>query len=183
MICGDFTTFGPASFAESILADLNVLCAAVPGNCDPDDVLQVIEKRCISLHGRRESIDGIQFVGLGGAPCCSGSTPRELADDEIDALLSSAMAKGCVLVSHAPPLGILDLTKSGKRLGSRVVADYVSRFKPRLVLSGHVHEDRGVVKKGGTVFANPGPLKEGRFVLAELSGDKTDATIADASNR
>lgn len=183
VICGDITTFGPASFAESILFGLKARCAAVPGNCDPDDVLRVIEKRCISLHGRRESIDGIDFVGIGGAPCCSFTTPRELADEEIESLLSPVMTKGCVLVTHAPPLGILDLTRSGKRLGSKVVADCVSKFKPRLVLSGHVHEDRGVVEQGGTVFANPGPLKDGHMVVAELSGAKTTAVMLDVPDR
>ena len=183
VICGDITTFGPASYAESILAGLKVTCAAIPGNCDPDDVLRAIEKHSISLHGKKETIGGIPFVGIGGAPCCSFTTPRELADEEIDSLLSQVMTEGCVLVTHAPPLGTLDLTKSGKRLGSKVIADYVSRFKPRLVLSGHVHEDRGVVDNGSTVFANPGPLKDGHVVVAELSGEKTNASIVDLSAR
>lgn len=183
VICGDITTFGPASYAESILAGLNVRCAAVPGNCDPDDVLRVIEKLSISLHGKREVIGGVTFVGIGGAPCCSFTTPRELADEEMDSLLSPVMTERCVLVTHAPPLGTLDLTKSGKSLGSKVVAEYVSRYKPVLVLSGHVHESRGIVDNGTTVFANPGPLKEGHVVVAELSVGKATASIVDMSPR
>ena len=183
VISGDITTFGPASYAESILSGLKAKCAAVPGNCDPDDVLRVIEKHSISLHGKRETIGGFEFVGIGGAPCCSFTTPREIPDEEIDSLLSPVMTERCVLVTHAPALGILDLTKSGKRLGSKVVAEYVSKYKPRLVLSGHVHEDRGVFQNGNTVFANPGPLKEGQVVLAELSGEKTTASMVDLSSR
>jgi len=34
---------------------------------------------------------------------------------------------------------------------------------------------------GETVFANPGPLKEGHAVLAELTGDKTTARLVDFS--
>lgn len=179
IINGDITTFGPASVAESILANLSIRCAAVPGNCDPDEVLRVIEKHCISLHGKRVDIDGIQFVGLGGAPCCTLATPREIPDDEIDSMLSSTMVEKCVVVSHAPPSGILDLTRSGKSLGSMVLAEYVSRFRPRLVLSGHVHEARGVVEQEGTVFANPGSLKEGFAVVAELADDETSVKLAD----
>lgn len=183
VICGDITTFGPATYAESILFGLKARCAAVPGNCDPDDVLRVIEKRCISLHGKRVAIDGIDFVGIGGSPCCTFTTPREVPEEEMASMLSSTMAERCVLVSHAPPQGVLDMTNSGKSLGSKAVADCVSRFKPRLVLSGHVHEARGMVEKNGTVFANPGPLKEKHVVVAEISGSNTSASIVDITGK
>jgi len=182
VICGDITTFGPASFAESLLSGLKVKCAAVPGNCDPAEVLGIIEKHCISLHGRRVEIDGIQFVGLGGAPLCSRSTPLELEEGEIGSFLSKTMVENCVIVSHAPPVGTNDLTKSGKSLGSSSLAKYVERYRPRLLLSGHVHEARNVAEKNGTVFANPGPLKEGFAVVAELSASGTTAKLVDFSN-
>ena len=182
VICGDITTFGPASFAESILSGLRVKCAAVPGNCDPAEVLDVIEKHCISLHGRRVEIDGIQFVGLGGAPLCSHSTPLELEESEIDSFLSQTMVENCVIVSHAPPVGTNDMTKSGKSLGSSSLAKYVEQYRPRLLLSGHVHEARNVVEKNGTVFANPGPLKGCFAVVAELSANGTTAKLVDFSN-
>ncbi len=179
VICGDITTFGPARYAESLLTGLSVKCAAVPGNCDPKDVEEVIDRQCISLHGKRVEIDGIQFVGLGGAPCCTHSTPNELEEGEIDSLLASTMIERCVLVSHAPPVGTNDMTRSGKSLGSAKLAEYVKRFRPRLLLSGHVHEARKVIEKDGTVFANPGPLKDEKFVVAELSGENTTAKLAD----
>lgn len=182
VICGDITTFGPASFAESLLSGLRVKCAAVPGNCDPAEVLEVIEKHWISLHGRRVEIDGIQFVGLGGAPTCSHSTPLELEEGEIDSLLSKTMVENCVIVSHAPPVGTNDMTKSGKSLGSSSLAKYVEQYRPRLLLSGHVHEARNVVEKNDTVFANPGPLKGGFAVVAELSASGTTAKLVDFSN-
>ena len=181
VICGDITTFGPASFAESLLSGLKVKCAAVPGNCDPAEVLGVIEKHCISLHGRRVEISGIQFVGLGGAPRCSHSTPLELEEGEIDALLSKTMVEDCVVVSHAPPVGTNDMTKSGKSLGSSSLAKFIEQYRPRLLLSGHVHEARSVVEKKGTVFANPGPLKEGFAVIAELTASGTTAKLVDFS--
>jgi Icc-related predicted phosphoesterase len=183
VICGDITTFGPASYAESLLFGLKAKCAAVPGNCDPEDVLRVIEKRSISLHGKRVAIDGIDFVGIGGAPCCSFTTPREMPEEEFGSTLSSMMVKRCVLVTHAPPLGTLDMTRSGKSLGSKAIADAVSRFMPRLVLSGHVHEARGVIEKEGTVFANPGPLKEKQVVMAEVTSDRVSASIIDISSK
>jgi Icc-related predicted phosphoesterase len=36
------------------------------------------------------------------------------------------------------------------------------------VLSGHIHEDRGIVEKDGIIYMNPGPAKEGYSGLLEL---------------
>lgn len=180
VISGDITTFGPASVAERVLRNLNCLCAAIPGNCDPEEVMEIIDEFCISLHGKRENINGIDFVGLGGSPKGTFGTPNELEDEEIDALLSETMVDRCVLVTHAPPRGINDLVPTGIRLGSAIVSEYVKRFKPVLVLSGHVHEARGIVEQDGTVFANPGPLKGGFVVRVDL-GDEVDAELLDMS--
>jgi len=178
VICGDITTFGPASAATTILRNLKTRCAAIPGNCDPDEVARAIEKHCISLHLRRVSIDGVDFVGIGGAPVCSMSTPLEMSEADIEQELSRVIVDDCILVTHAPPYGMNDLTRSGKRLGSRAIAKLVSEHRPRLVASGHVHEARGIVEKGGTVFVNPGTLKDGYCILANID-KKVDARIAD----
>jgi len=178
VICGDITTFGPTEVAEKILSGLNKKCVAVPGNCDPDDVLNIIEKYCISLHMRHVEIDGIDFVGFGGAPVCSLSTPREFEEEEIKKRLEEIMVPNCILVTHAPPLGINDLTRTGKRLGSRAIADICQKFKPRIVLSGHVHEARGVLEKDGTIFGNPGSLRDGYAILADIR-DNIEIKIVD----
>lgn len=178
VICGDITTFGPASVASTILKSLKTRCAAIPGNCDPEDVIRVIEKYCISLHLRRVSINGVDFVGIGGAPICHLSTPLEISEADIEQELSRVIVDDCILVTHAPPYGINDLTHSGKRLGSRAIAKIVSKHRPRLVASGHVHEARGIVEKDGTIFINPGTLKDGFCVLADIDG-KVDAKITD----
>jgi Icc-related predicted phosphoesterase len=178
VICGDLTTFGPASLAEQILKNLKTRCAAIPGNCDTDDVTRIIEKHCIPLHLRRELIDGLEFVGIGGAPICHLSTPLELSESDIDRELSRVIADGCILVTHAPPFGINDLTTSGKRLGSRAIANLVSKHHPRLVASGHVHEARGIVEKAGTIFLNPGTLKDGFCILADID-ERIEAKITD----
>ena len=36
------------------------------------------------------------------------------------------------------------------------------------MLSGHMHEARGMVEQDGTVFVNPGPAKDGFGALVEL---------------
>jgi hypothetical protein len=54
-----------------------------------------------------------------------------------------------VLVTHEPPKGTLDLTYHGFNAGSSILKSLVdnAKEKPRLWLSGHIHESRGVVHK------------------------------------
>ena len=58
-----------------------------------------------------------------------------------------------VLITHAPPHGILD--KDGKiSYGSKVLLDRVIAVRPALHLFGHVHNAHGTFNDGSTLFSN-----------------------------
>jgi uncharacterized protein len=48
-----------------------------------------------------------------------------------------------IVVSHGPPFGYVDLTHSGKRIGSREAISYIRQKQPKLFICGHVHEAAG----------------------------------------
>lgn len=58
-----------------------------------------------------------------------------------------------ILVSHCPPLNILDKNMEGITAGCDIVMDTIRRIKPKLTLFGHIHEAYGVRAKDidGTV--------------------------------
>ena len=58
---------------------------------------------------------------------------------------------------HDPPYGFFDKIPGFGNIGSQGIRRYLddAEKKPSLVLSGHVHEDQGILKKGKTVFLNP----------------------------
>ena len=65
---------------------------------------------------------------------------------------------GAVLVSHSPPKGAVDLSSSGRSLGSTAVREAVVRLKPRLVVCGHIHASAGQqARLGQTPIVNAGP--------------------------
>lgn len=64
--------------------------------------------------------------------------------------------KDSVLVSHAPPYGVLDKTKSGKHVGSKILLEAIKKHQPKLVLCGHIHEAKGKAKIGKTQVINLG---------------------------
>jgi len=137
----------------------------------------------------KEVVDGITFVGLGGwinSPSLGESWGIE--PDVAERALSGLMSEGCVLLTHVPPLGHLDGVPvpevfapggSEEHIGSAMVLRLVQRFNPRLVISGHVHENRGFENLGGTVFVNPGPAKHGFAAMIDIS-DKVHVIMLEA---
>ena len=59
-----------------------------------------------------------------------------------------------VLVTHGPPAGILDKTDDGRAVGCEDLMRRVQVVKPRLHVFGHIHEGRGALWRGDTLFVN-----------------------------
>lgn len=115
------------------------------------------------LHGSGVCIAGQEFFGIGGGIPVTpfGAWSYDFTEDQATALLASCPA-GCVLVSHSPPRGAVDVSGAGKSLGSTAVRDAVLRMRPRLVVCGHIHAQAGAHATLGTspvVNAGPGGVE------------------------
>jgi len=177
LILGDITEFGPDELASEIVGSVDLDVYAIPGNCDPLTIPLAVAKCGNDMHGRSVVIGGIHIAGLGGSNPTIFNTPFELSEDEIFAKLDKISKEGMVLMVHAPPYGINDMIPSGLHVGSTAILKIVKKYKPLLVLSGHIHEAMGVVVKDGTTFVNPGPAKEGRYAIVSVENGKVDAKI------
>ncbi|MGD9962301.1 MAG: metallophosphoesterase [Thermoplasmata archaeon] len=166
--CGDFTTYGSADYMRRVLDNFEADLLGVPGNCDTDEMLRMLEDSGGSLHAKRVRKAGHDLFGFGGGLPSSMHMPFEVEEDDMVAGLRSVAAREGVMVTHTPPKGANDLNRSGRHLGSEGVMGVVQEFRPRLVLSGHIHEARGELTKDGTLFVNPGPAREGRYATIEL---------------
>lgn len=177
IILGDITHFGPSSWAGEFLARLDRPAYALPGNCDPPElVCREIEAKATLMHKRKVIVDGNTFIGLGGSNPTIFDTPFEIEEDDIEAALRPLMEVDAVLVLHAPPKGINDRTGTGLNVGSEAILRLVTEYRPRAVLSGHIHEARGIVERNGTLFLNPGAAKDGNAALLEI-GEKVQAVL------
>ena len=178
VLLGDITHFGPPQFAEELIRELEAKCYAVPGNCDPLGTEACIKSAGVSLHGVKMKIDGRTWGGLGGSNPSIFRTPFEMSEEEIARLLEPIMEEDMVLVLHNPAFGTFDTTFSGKHVGSTAVAEAIDKFKPSVVLSGHIHEDRGVERKDGVWYMNPGAAKDRYAGMMEL-GEEVRLTLLD----
>jgi len=165
LILGDFCEFGPVSFASDYIKAINKPVYALPGNCDPLELPAAVSKVAKDMHGKAATVGGVKIAGLGGSNPTIFNTPFELSEEHIFEMLDPICSKVTVLMVHAPAFGHLDRIPNGMRVGSTSIRKIVEKHRPAVVLSGHIHEERGIEEADGTLFVNPGPAKEGYAAL------------------
>jgi Icc-related predicted phosphoesterase len=171
--------------ADEKLKELPVKCYITGGNDDDDEDIALLEQnqteKVVYPEGKVVMIDDIHpMVSFGYSNPTPWNTPRELSEEELAVKIEDAVKdiedfSNVVFNFHCPPKDCtLDLapkldtsfdpprpvTTAGEAVmvgcGSSAVRDAIEKYQPLLVLSGHIHESRGVVKIGRTTVANPG---------------------------
>jgi len=153
-----------------------ILC---PGNHDqaisehPTKAAALFRDHGIHMLGKTPvEIDGVVFDGGPYMPV-SGWTPAwafEMSDQ--DRQREWERVERChVLVTHTPPMGILDQTSKGPRVGDPILRTQVfGKIRPRLHCFGHIHESRGLVQEEGIWFMNASSNTRGHFTRDDQAG-------------
>lgn len=145
-----------------ILQEIDKPTVLVAGNNESTDELR---SECANwpsvhvLHGTEVTISDVTFFGIGGGIPVTpfGAWSYDFSDEQATKLLSTC-PKGCILVSHSPPKGLVDVSSHGKSLGSQAIRDAVIRLEPTLVVCGHIHASAGQhVRFGNSEIVNAGP--------------------------
>ena len=183
---GDFVNRSPIAFIRQAIKDLHGLAPhifIIPGNWDPREALVEFDLLAgdglRNLHKASAYAGGCTFAGLGGSTSTPvGNTPMESPEDGFATPLASCLPAE-VWVLHNPVRGFRDKTAGGAHVGSIALRELwdAQDTKPQLVLSGHIHEAYGVQELGGTIFVNPGSLKEMRAVWVELDSSQVSGSI------
>ena len=182
LFLGDVTDFGTSEEGVNTLKRFKKDVYFIPGNCDPLDLPTKAESVCHSVHGKAFSIGDIKFAAYGGSNPTIFHTPFEIEEDIIESDLDKICEGIDILMTHAPSNGILDEIPSGLHVGSTAIKKIVERYKPKVALSGHIHEAIGILKINDTLFINPGPAKEGHAAILELNGDVINAKLVESSD-
>lgn len=179
-IAGDITNMGPIDSIESLMSMMDVPCFAVPGNCDPREIIDTLEHSdCVCLHGSQINLGKITIAGIGGSNPTPFNTPFEMTDKQIDDILHRVIPQmerstHNVLLSHFPPYGALDFI-GGNHVGSTSLRRHISSFD--LVCCAHVHEERGVVEEDGVKIVNPGPAMMGNCAMIHFGQEPKQISI------
>lgn len=180
LVSGDLTDFGDSKKALEMVGALKKPgkpVFAVPGNCDPKEVLETLEKEGVSVHGKKVILGGFVFAGFGGSNPTPFDTPFEMPDGALGEGINSACVgvgnENLVLITHAPPKNtVFDLLPNGAHAGSEAVRTAIETHKPAFLFCGHIHEGVGAGFVGKTLVANPGPALAGHWGVADLSSKK-----------
>ena len=133
----------------------------IPGNYDLN-----LAATALSIFNRHEQtvITGdIRFACYGSAPIFTAGIPEERAIDFFEKAIPGKRsvksflmnAKPDVVVLHNPAYGTLDKLPRFGHCGSQGAREAIDELEPALVLSGHIHENYGLLKRGSTYFLNP----------------------------
>src|SRR5262249_40601814 len=88
----------------------------------------------------------------GGIPVTPfGSWSYDFSEEQAAELLADC-PPSCVLISHSPPQGAVDVSSRGDHLGSVAVRDAIIRAQPLFVVCRHIH---GSVGQQGTIGSSP----------------------------
>ena len=143
---------------EVLLARARAPVAAVTGNVDHAAIYRRLREAGVAVDGSYSSLAGLSVAGVGGLD--PGTSMRRLLAEprRVDLLLS-----------HHPPLGVLDRSFLGVNAGLEALWRVLEALEPRAHLFGHIHEARGWEARGGRVYVNPGPLAQGYYALLNVS--------------
>lgn len=130
-----------------ILSRISCPTVLTPGN---NETFEALQQACANwkaahvLHGSGMTLLGQPFFGLGGGIPITpfGEWSYDFSEADAETLLADC-PEGCVLVSHSPPKGTVDVSSGGQHLGSETVRNWIETKKPLLVVCGHIHESGG----------------------------------------
>ncbi|OHD67810.1 MAG: hypothetical protein A2W19_13065 [Spirochaetes bacterium RBG_16_49_21] len=177
-VAGDLEKTGSRESAEEVIScieNYNSNILAVHGNWDRKEVLDLLEERGYSIHGRGRIAGGIGFFGVGGSSVTPMNTVSEYTEEAINEFLTAGFneirhAEKIVLISHTPPRKVRDRTFFGLRGGSASIAEFVKKSTIALCIVGHIHEAFGTENLGNCIVVNTGPFKKGRYALIDIGG-------------
>lgn len=170
---GDISSIGTINQVERFLDWFNSLDnyknkVFIAGNHDflfekknYEQVLKPFSNVHYLFHEAKE-IDGLKLFGTPYTPEFGNwaFNVSRINDDMLN-LMNDIPEDLDVLITHGPPLGILDTSFSfGQNLGCPVLREQVIKKKPKIHVFGHIHGGSGQLKNEYSHFINASLLNE-----------------------
>ena len=178
---GDVTHFGSPDEAEQLVELAKASGAtvlAVAGNCDSAEIDERLIRLGVSVAGRGVTLDALSLHGLSAIPPWI-SRMYQATEEQLAAALEAGYAqlpdaRHHGVLAHVPPHGLpVDRVFFGRHVGSRALRSFVDEKAPSLVVCGHIHEARGVVRVGRTTVVNCGHALRGQYALVDVDREIT----------
>ena len=118
-------------------------------NCSRTKLKKIIPSGIIYLQNSSVDINGLNIYGSPVTPYFLGMAFNKRRGSEILKVWNKIPENTDILITHGPPIGILD-----NEMGCEELKQRVESIKPTLHLFGHIHEQHGTIQKQETVYVN-----------------------------
>lgn len=164
VLCGDLTGFVETENLIKPFKERNQKVLILPGNWDSFATVDFLARfyGVRNIHGYSARYNGVGFFGAGGAD----AGPNITSEKELKETLEKAYSglKGIekkVMITHMHPSGSCSELSGIK--GSKAIREAIEKFRPDILLHGHIHETFGFEERiGKTKVFNVG--REGRII-------------------
>jgi Icc-related predicted phosphoesterase len=181
--CGDWGD--PDQVAEADMAEFPARLPTLTtfGNHDPLDLLPRLRNRDGSSvlldQGEVRAVGGLRLAAIGGIWAKSHRLRHYVTDEDVLGFARCVVeAKPIdILLTHGCPIGLADLTPTGRHGGQRCFLEANKAIAPRVHLCGHLHVAQERTLKDGRRVLNVGATPEGSVVLLETGVDGVAARL------
>jgi uncharacterized protein len=155
------------------------------GNHDPIELLSLLQNRdgtqVLLAQGAAQVVGGLRLAAIGGIWAKSHAKPHYVTDADVAESAAQVAKAGPIdiLLTHGCPIGLADLTPSGRHGGQRCFLEASKIIAPRVHLCGHLHRAQERILKDGRKVINIGATPEGWYVIAQFdpSSDTLEASL------
>ena len=142
-----------------------------------------IEKDIVYLQNESITLDGVNIWGSPYTPSFGSGWAFNKKRDKLHDLWATIPDDTNVVITHGPPMGILDLSYSayGNKLencGCTAFKKRMLQLQPELCLFGHIHNCEDLINAGTTklsayktIYSNGSVVTDGRFGRLSSNGN------------
>ena len=126
---------------------------------DPSFARSMLDPSIIYLQNESVEVEGIKIWGSPVTPWFYNWAFNVSRGEAIKKYWDSIPEDTDIIVTHGPVHGLLDKTNSGQNAGCESLYQRVNEVKPKLHVSGHIHEGKGYYRNShDTLLVNASSL-------------------------
>ncbi len=143
----------------------------VPGNMDDAYISRIYSEKGYNIDGDIRLISNYYVCGIGGISPITSIRTLEL---KLEKMKNEVIGKLIVLSHHPPRTSKTDLALGKIHAGLREINELIKKYKPILVMHGHIHEAAGYEYLDDTLIVNAGSIRNGYYAIIELPENKVE---------
>lgn len=133
-------------------------------------------KNLKNLDSESIMIEDITIFGYQNRESTTESSKLKITDNKLLIKLKKLQKTNLIILTHFPPyncrldkLPPTNPINPNKHIGSKIVKEIIDKFKPKLVICGHLEEYQDRCHIGKTEVINPGPAEQNKYAILDIN--------------